>query len=217
MERYEIGMGDFLKNAGISGLVYLLKIAGAEANVVYGITEDGQKLWLDADFAIQADWTDLYFRACTEYFGPSTAYQGVLDRIESCLEKLETDRWQPEKREKEDLKYINEKLLSNSYQAGYENIELLEDSVLYELSVDKLHDLYLADIHIANWGRKFAERECIKSEQLFISRQFKTSLERYQDLIADYPDILQRVPLGIIASYLGISQVSLSRIRAKIR
>lgn len=37
-------------------------------------------------------------------------------------------------------------------QAGYENIELLEDSVLYELSVDKLHDLYLADIHIANWG-----------------------------------------------------------------
>ena len=54
-------------------------------------------------------------------------------------------------------------------QAGYENIELLEDSVLYELSVDKLHDLYLVDIHIANWGRKFAERECIKSEQLFIT------------------------------------------------
>ena len=91
-------------------------------------------------------------------------------------------------------------------QAGYENIELLEDYRLFE-----------EDIHIANWGRKFAERECIKSEQLFISRQFKTSLERYQDLIADYPDILQRVPLGIIASYLGISQVSLSRIRAKIR
>ena len=116
--------------------------------------------------------------------------------------------------------YLMKKGMLHAYtynQAGYENIELLEDSVLYELSVDKLHDLYLADIHIANWGRKFAERECIKSEQLFISRQFKTSLERYQDLIADYPDILQRVPLGIIASYLGISQVSLSRIRAKIR
>ena len=37
--------------------------------------------------------------------GHRLAYQGVLDRIESCLEKLETDRWQPEKREKEDLKY----------------------------------------------------------------------------------------------------------------
>ncbi|UVQ22961.1 hypothetical protein NXX60_00945 [Bacteroides thetaiotaomicron] len=50
-------------------------------------------------------------------------------------------------------------------RAGYENIELLEDSVLYELSVDKLHNLYLEDIHIANWGRKFAEREYIKSEK----------------------------------------------------
>ena len=80
-----------------------------------------------------------------------------------------------------------------------------------------LQTLYLEDIHIANWGRKFAEREYIKSEKLFISRQFKTSLERYQELISEYSDILQRVPLGIIASYLGISQVNLSRIRAKIR
>lgn len=100
---------------------------------------------------------------------------------------------------------------------GYENIELLEDCVLYELNVDTLHNLYATDIHIANWGRKFAEREYIKSEKLFISRQFKTSLERYQELISDYPDILQRVSLGIIASYLGISQVSLSRIRAQIK
>jgi hypothetical protein len=68
-----------------------------------------------------------------------------------------------------------EALLSN--QAGYENIELL------------------ADIHMDNWERKFAERECVKSAQLFISRQFKNSFERYQDLIADSPDILQRVPL----------------------
>lgn len=102
-------------------------------------------------------------------------------------------------------------------QPGYENIELLEDSVLYELSVDKLHDLYSKDIHIANWGRKFAEKEYIKSEKQFISRQFKTSLERYQELISEYPDIIQRVSLGIIASYLGISQVSLSRIRGKIK
>ena len=102
-------------------------------------------------------------------------------------------------------------------EKGYETIELMEDSVLYMLERGQLYRLFEEDIHIANWGRKFAERECIKSEQLYISRQFKTSLERYQDLIADYPDILQRVPLGIIASYLGISQVSLSRIMANIR
>lgn len=99
----------------------------------------------------------------------------------------------------------------------YTNVELLEDSVLYEIDLECLQELYSKDIHIANWGRKYAEYACINSEKLFIARQFKTSLERYQKLISEYPDITQRVPLGIIASYLGISQVNLSRIRAQIR
>ena len=85
------------------------------------------------------------------------------------------------------------------------------------IALERLQELYLNDIHIANWGRRYAECACIKSEKLFIARQFKTSLERYRELIGEYPDIVQRVQLGIIASYLGISQVSLSRIRARIR
>ena len=99
----------------------------------------------------------------------------------------------------------------------YANVELLENCILYEIDLERLQNLYLNDIHIANWGRKYAEYACIKSEKLFISRQFKTSLERYQELINEYPDITQRVQLGTIASYLGISQVNLSRIRAQIR
>ena len=99
----------------------------------------------------------------------------------------------------------------------YATVELLEDCVLYEIELKRLQELYLNDIHIANWGRRYAECACIRSEKLFIARQFKTSLERYQELINEYPDIIQRVQLGIIASYLGISQVNLSRIRAQIR
>lgn len=99
----------------------------------------------------------------------------------------------------------------------YATVELLEDCVLYEIDLERLQDLYLNDIYIANWGRRYAECACIKSKKLFIARQFKTSLERYQELINEYPDIIQRVQLGIIASYLGISQVNLSRIRAQIR
>lgn len=98
----------------------------------------------------------------------------------------------------------------------YANVELLENSVLYELNLASLQDLYLNDIHIANWGRKYAEYACINSEKLFIQRQFKTSVEIYQELINTHPNIIQRVQLGIIASYLGISQVNLSRIRGKI-
>lgn len=99
----------------------------------------------------------------------------------------------------------------------YATVELLEDCVLYEIDLERLQDLYQNDIHIANWGRRYAECACIKSEKLFIARQFKTSSERYRELINEYPDIIQRVQLGIIASYLGISQVNLSRIRARIK
>ena len=99
----------------------------------------------------------------------------------------------------------------------YCNVDLLEDCTLYEIDLKQLQALYETDIHLANWGRKFAEYSCIQAEKLFISRQFKTSAERYQELTDCFPDLTQRIPLGIIASYLGISQVSLSRIRAKIR
>ena len=100
---------------------------------------------------------------------------------------------------------------------GYESIELLEDCELYRLETSTLKALFNEDIHTANWGRKFAERELIKTEELIISRQYKTALERYKDLLRDKPYLIQRVQLGHIASYLGITQVSLSRIRAEIR
>lgn len=102
-------------------------------------------------------------------------------------------------------------------QNGYEEIELLEDCELYEINASELQTLYDQDIHIANWGRKFAEKELVKTEERLISRQFRTATERYNELIKTNPDLLQRVQLGHIASYLGITQVSLSRIRADIK
>jgi CRP-like cAMP-binding protein len=100
---------------------------------------------------------------------------------------------------------------------GYENIELLENSVLYKIAHDTLQNLYATDIELANWGRRLAESELIKTEACFIARQFKTAKENYEDFITTNPDILRRLPLGHIASYLGISQVTLSRIRTEIR
>lgn len=99
----------------------------------------------------------------------------------------------------------------------YAGIELLEDSIIYEIELEELQRLYMTDLHIANWGRKYAEYACIIAEKQFISNQFRTSLERYQELLETHPEIIRRVPLGIIASYLGISQVNLSRIRAMVR
>ena len=98
---------------------------------------------------------------------------------------------------------------------SYENIELLEDCLLYQIPIKDLQRLYLEDIEIANWGRKYAEQEIIKTETRLIARQFRTASERYNELVSAHPILLQRVSLGIIASYLGITQVTLSRIRAE--
>ncbi len=102
-------------------------------------------------------------------------------------------------------------------QKGYETIELLEDCVLYELNMAALSGMFAEDIHIANWGRKFAEQELLRTEERLIARQFGTASARYEVLIKKQPELLQRIQLSHIASYLGITQVSLSRIRAKLK
>lgn len=100
---------------------------------------------------------------------------------------------------------------------GYESIEFLEKSEVLKISYAALLQLYEEDIDMANWGRRFAESELIKAEQRYISRQFKTASERYEDFVSDFPEWSKRIQLGHIASYLGVSQVTLSRIRAERR
>lgn len=102
-------------------------------------------------------------------------------------------------------------------QQGYETMELMENSTLYMLKRKDLYELFKEDIHIANWGRKFAELEFLQTEERLISLLFTTASERYMKLIKDNPDLLQRMPLECLASYLGITPVSLSRIRAKLK
>jgi len=106
--------------------------------------------------------------------------------------------------------YINDK-------PGYETVELIEDSILFILKKEDLFNLYRSDIHIANWGRRFAEKEMLKVEKRMISLLSMDATERYTELLSTMPDFLQRIPLGMISSYLGVTQTTLSRIRAKIR
>ncbi|HMI04934.1 MAG TPA: Crp/Fnr family transcriptional regulator [Pedobacter sp.] len=100
---------------------------------------------------------------------------------------------------------------------GYESIELLENSVLYEIKDDKLQQLFKENIDLANWGRKLAERELMKLEERHIARLFKSASECYRELLSSSPALIQRIQLGYIASYLGVTQVTLSRIRAEMK
>lgn len=137
----KVFIGDFLKNAGIVGLKYLLEESDAEEEEDYGITHDGQAIWINQEFAKEADWTDLYFKAFIKRYGSSTNYQAVMDKIKNILGKAGCEGWKNSDC-KEDLKFINEKLLSNSYQSGFENIKQgIENPEIYErLKTSKLKD-----------------------------------------------------------------------------
>lgn len=96
-----------------------------------------------------------------------------------------------------------------------ENIELLEDTVVLKISRSKLLELYEVNLDIANFGRKLAEQALLEMEQQILLIQFTDAKSRYFSLINKFPQILNRVKLGHIASYLGITQVTLSRIRSE--
>lgn len=165
-------MGDFLKNAGIVGMKYLLETAGARRDVDYGITEDAQGLWLDRAFAEDEDWTNMYFKVFIEYFGSSTVYQGVMDRIDRCLDKITDGKWDPEKAEREDLKFINDKLFSNGYPAGFESIKdkIEAPDVYLRLKKEKLSDEMSAEELQERLSelKKFLEQP--KCEETFIMK-----------------------------------------------
>jgi CRP-like cAMP-binding protein len=96
-----------------------------------------------------------------------------------------------------------------------ENIQLLEGSILYAISKDALTQLLNQYHEIERVVRLAYEKYYIRLEDRFLNAQFKTASERYEQLLQERPHILERVPLGMVASYLGISQETLSRVRGK--
>jgi CRP-like cAMP-binding protein len=98
---------------------------------------------------------------------------------------------------------------------GMENIQAMEDSTLWAVAYDGLQNLYAKHPDMERLGRIVNERYYVMLEERFVSNHFKEARERYENLLANAPHILQRVPLGYVASYLGITQETLSRIRSK--
>lgn len=142
MDRIVINLGDFLKNAGIVGLNYILEdVICAEKDKDYGYTSDRQAIWLSRDFALNCDWTDIYFKAFTKYYRDHSVYQAVIEEINSILAVIENDNFKL-KDAKEKLKFINDKLLSNSYKSGFASVkDQLNVIQPYEdLQVQKLKD-----------------------------------------------------------------------------
>lgn len=95
------------------------------------------------------------------------------------------------------------------------SIDVLEDSLVYTITLDRLNALFDAHHEIERFARLFITEMIIQVSDKVKDLQFRTGLERYRLLLKKHPNIIQRAPLGKVASYLGITQQSLSRIRAQ--
>lgn len=93
-------------------------------------------------------------------------------------------------------------------------IEVLEDATLLVLTRQDM--IWLCDKHhdFERLGRISTTKTMLQLQQRVVSMQFESARQRYLNLVALYPTIELRVPLGDVASFLGITQETLSRIRA---
>lgn len=97
-----------------------------------------------------------------------------------------------------------------------EYIQALEDSTLVLLSAKGLAKLYELNNKWQSLSRILTEKECIRLTDRANALSFETALKKYRYLIENQPEIIKRVELQHIASYLGISRETLSRVRSKI-
>ncbi len=94
-------------------------------------------------------------------------------------------------------------------------IEVIEDSEIIMQSKAGFEKLRKSNIEITNLYIELFSKSLIGSQKRMESIQFETAKERYQSLLVEKPSILKKVPLQFIATFLGITKETLSRIRTK--
>ena len=98
---------------------------------------------------------------------------------------------------------------------SYESIQALEDCTVYYISYEQLMYAYMNFVEFNFVGRILTEKYYTLCEQRLYSLRMHKAVERYNDLLQNDPEIIQRVPSKYVASYLGISLETLSRVKSK--
>ena len=95
-------------------------------------------------------------------------------------------------------------------------LQALEDTVVYSVERTRLQELYAAYHQFETFGRITTERVLQRSIDTTMSLASLKPEERFKHLMAVRPELLQRVPQKHIASLLGISPESLSRLQKRM-
>jgi CRP-like cAMP-binding protein len=94
-----------------------------------------------------------------------------------------------------------------------ENIQALSDCKGWKISFEKLNYLFHAMPEFRELGRMILVNGFVTLKERMLSMINQTAEQRYEQLLISKPEIFKHAPLKNIASYLGITDTSLSRIR----
>jgi len=96
------------------------------------------------------------------------------------------------------------------------SIQALEDSQLFTIDFYTLQKLYSKSMVWQNIGRVIAEKEYFVMEQYASVLNNESAKEKYLRLLNEQPEVIQKASVEDIASYLGVTRRTLSRIRHEI-
>lgn len=102
-----------------------------------------------------------------------------------------------------------------SRKPSLENIAAIEDSQLLQISLDDAESL----LSLPVWNefiRKLVQEVQVYTDNILQDLQTRTAEQRYLAMLDNDPEMVQRIPLKHLASYLGIAPQSLSRIRKRL-
>lgn len=97
-----------------------------------------------------------------------------------------------------------------------ETIQTLTDCEVYKINFNDFQKLYSTIEGFTEWGRTWMSQQLFIAKHRAVNMHTQSASQRYLELMNQNPQIIKEVPLKYIASYLGITDTSLSRIRKEI-
>ena len=95
-------------------------------------------------------------------------------------------------------------------------VKATEDSLLYVVSKKDVETIFDHSHQLERFGRLSMQEHFLKTFRQGVHIRNRSNEERYLRLLAKRPDLFQRVPQYLIASYLGITPVGLSKLRKRL-
>lgn len=97
-----------------------------------------------------------------------------------------------------------------------ENLQALTNGVAWKINFDIFQELYHQSAGFSEWGRAWLSQQLFSLKQRHIEMISESASDRYLKLINEKPQIIQQASLKHIASFLGVTDSSLSRIRKEV-